>query len=120
SGRFQPMSSLVLTEEDSGREVGVQLGDELRVSLKENPTTAYRWMLASMTAGALEFEDASFSPTPGAGVGGGGRRRVSFKGKALGRASLELHLRTPWESDEAPVAQFGLIIQILHSDSPNP
>jgi inhibitor of cysteine peptidase len=106
------LSILVLTEEDSGREVSVELGDEVRVSLAENPTTGYRWMLASMTPGILELEDASFSPAPGAGVGGGGRRRFSFKARAPGRASLELHRRTPWASDEAPTAQFGWIVTV--------
>jgi predicted secreted protein len=36
------LSSLLLTEEDSGRDVRMQLGDEVRVSLAENPTTGYR------------------------------------------------------------------------------
>ena len=106
------MPSLTLTEEDSGREVVVQLGDAVYVSLEENPTTGYGWVLASMTPGVLELEEWSFAPTPGVAIGGGGARRISLHARAPGRAELELQLRRPWESDEPPVARFTLTVHV--------
>lgn len=55
------MSILALTEPDSDREVIADVGDEVRVTLDENPTTGYLWTLGPLTPGVLELRDTTFS-----------------------------------------------------------
>jgi inhibitor of cysteine peptidase len=105
------LANLDLTEEDNGREVSVRLGDEVRVSLKENPTTGYLWALASMLEGVLKLEESLFS-AQSIGVGGGGTRRFLFRAIVPGRITLELRLLRPWESNVSPVERFDLIIVV--------
>jgi inhibitor of cysteine peptidase len=106
------MASLAMTEEDSGRDVSVALGDELRVSLKENPTTGYGWSVLPMRPAVLELEDSAFTLGRDAGVGGGGRRTFRFRAAAVGRAVLDLELRQPWEPGQPPEARFNLTVRV--------
>jgi inhibitor of cysteine peptidase len=105
------LSRLTLTEQDSGREISVQIGDEVLVDLEENPSTGYAWALTSMIPGALEFQNSSFSPGEG-GIGSGGRRSFVFRASAAGSTALELQLRRPWESGSPPEARFALVVHV--------
>jgi inhibitor of cysteine peptidase len=104
----------VLTEQDSDREVGVQVGDEVLVTLDENPSTGYSWALTSVIQGALELETSSFSAGEGA-VGGGGRRSFLFRVTGPGATALELQLRRPWERSTAPAARLRLLVHARRS-----
>jgi inhibitor of cysteine peptidase len=102
----------MLTEQDSGREVDAAVGEQVQVTLKENPTAGYGWKVASLTPGVLELEGSRFSLPAGTGVGGGGRRTFTFRAAAGGRAVLELELRRPWERDVPPEARFSLTVHV--------
>ena len=106
------MSRFVLTEADDGREVDVEPNDSLVVSLPENPATGFLWTVASETGGILELENSDFSAAAGAGVGGGGRRVISFRAATAGRAILELVCRRPWETDASAAGRYHLVINV--------
>lgn len=106
------MRTLALTEQDSGREVAAQVGDEIRVTLDENPTTGYRWTLAPMTPGVLELRHTRFSAAAGAGIGGGGTRTFSLMGIAPGRTAVEFQLRQPWGRDAPSTPTFRLLVTV--------
>ena len=103
------MSRLALTQQDSGRELSVQLGDEVLITLDENRSTGYAWALTSMIPGALELQNSSFTLEEG-GIGSGGRRSFVFRANAVGSTALELQLRRPWESGTPPAARFSLVV----------
>lgn len=53
------MSQLTLTEADKGASYTVKKDDIILISLKENPTTGYRWMLIKDTS-IISLESKKF------------------------------------------------------------
>ena len=83
----------------------MHVGDELVVSLPENPTTGYRWQLDS-PGSFLAVEDDAFALPGRAGIGAAGTRLLTLRVTAAGRASLHLALRRDWEKDKPPIQDF--------------
>jgi inhibitor of cysteine peptidase len=105
------MPDVVVTEADLGREVVALVGDALVVQLPENPTTGFRWALASFSSNTLELARDEFQTAAEAGVGGGGLRMLRFVARRAGKVRIELKLARAWESGP-PKAVFGVDVKI--------
>lgn len=98
-----------VTESASGSEVQLRRGERLEISLEENPSTGFLWLVASDGAPVVKLERHEF--VPGAQVPGSpGRHEWVFVAEQPGRAAIELRHRKPFETAE-PARRFTLIVR---------
>src|SRR5450759_2161068 len=90
----------VYTETASGTTIRAKVGDRITVTLRENPTTGYKWDMKAgpgLTLVGDEFVGPSPSPSPL--MGAGGTHSWVFRvGKAGTLTLTGLYVR-PWEAD---------------------
>lgn len=98
---------MVLTEQDSGCTVNINIGEVFIIQLKENPTTGYRWMVETIN-GVKQIED-QFILLENA-VGGAGIRILQFC--ALNIGSHELHIKEwqEWSGEASVIQRFQIKI----------
>ena len=84
------MADIVITEADLGREVAARVGDAVVVQLPENPTTGFRWALASPQGDVLDLAHDDFQASAQTGVGAGGMRLFRFGAKRAGNGRIQL------------------------------
>lgn len=106
------MSEVSLSKSDLGKTFHVLKGDSISIRLEENPTTGYRWVVEAVENQVLELQESSYSASPGAGIGAGGMRTFNFWARFQGTANLQLNLRREWESSNAEIDHFEVIIQV--------
>lgn len=103
-----------LTESDNGKQVTLQPGDTLTVTLESNPTTGYSWQVMELDKAILVQDgDPEYKQSPGSGglVGAGGTETFRFKAVGSGKTSLELGYMRPWES-APPIETFTIQVGI--------
>ena len=99
---------MFLSEQDRGRTVEVGAGGLVTVRLKENPTTGYRWQLAS--AGGLELANDRFEP--GNAIGAGGVRVLEFRAASPGSHAIRMKNYAPWEGESSAIDSFEATIVV--------
>jgi inhibitor of cysteine peptidase len=105
------MAEVKISASQSGGSVRVRVGDDLVVSLDENPTTGFRWATETSGEPVLASIVSSYEPSAGGGMGGGGQRTFRFRAVAAGQAHLRLVLRQEWQPDIA-TEQFEIQIDV--------
>ena len=107
------MASIVtVTSGDNGKSLDVQVGDEIVVSLAENPTTGFRWELQGPAGNALAPAGDTFELAPNPSVGSGGTHQFKFSAKAPGAATIVLRLQRPWVRDQPALQTFSVDISV--------
>lgn len=102
----------VYTETASGTTIRAKVGDRITVTLRENPTTGYKWEMKlgpGLTLVMGTFFGPSFSPSPPL-MGAGGTRTWVVKVDKPGTATLTGVYARPWESASKSAASFSLTI----------
>ena len=97
-----------LTQEDSGGQRRVRVGDYLTVVLSENPTTGYRWEAAIDAAALQQTDDRYEGPSQPRGVAG--TRRLTFRVLRPGPTLLRLLKKRSWEA--TVVEEFDLDLDV--------
>lgn len=105
------MNRIQISATDHGKSIAAHLGDELVLSLPENPTTGYRWQL-NPPGKSLVLESDRFELQEKAMTGAAGIRQFSFCVSAAGQARLRLALIREWETDKPPLENFSLLIEV--------
>ncbi|HXX11886.1 MAG TPA: protease inhibitor I42 family protein [Burkholderiales bacterium] len=105
------MADIVVTEADLGRKMTARVGDTVVVRLPENPTTGFRWALASPQGDVLDLAHDDFQASEQTGVGAGGLRVFRFGAKHAGSGRIELKLTRAWESGP-PKAAFSVDVKV--------
>ena len=106
-------ATLEITEADTNKTVTATVGDEVSVSLKENPTTGYEWnMIAGPGLTAVSDDFIGPSPSPSPMMGAGGTQVVTVKVTSAGSSELTGNYRQQWTSP-SPGAQpdFSMTVQ---------
>ena len=102
----------VYTETASGTTIRAKVGDRITVTLRENPTTGYKWDMKAgpgLTLVGDEFVGPSPSPSPL--MGAGGTHSWVFRVDKAGTLTLTgLYVRQ-WEADGKSAADFSLTIE---------
>ena len=104
------MTTILLTEADSGRSIAARVGDEIVVELPENPTTGYRWEVAGADGldptadGYLAAEPVPPDAAPAFGRGSLRERRCRVRGPGVAR--LELKHWQAWEGEGSVARRF--------------
>lgn len=99
-----------IMKEQCGAVIKVGPLESFEVELPENPTTGYRWQLASELGTALQLEDDSFQAGNEAVCGAGGVRRWRFRAGSEGATELAIHRRRSWEHRAAET--FNVTIRV--------
>lgn len=82
-------------------------GDELAVFVAESPATGYRWSF-NTDSGPLELIRDEVEPTPDGMIGGTLGRRVVFRARTDGKASVTAGKVRSFEHASAPIDQFAI------------
>jgi len=98
-----------------GREVTLQLGETLEVSLSENASTGHQWSISRESQHKFvptlrEREETVDSPD--GAPGSSGVRHLYFEAAAAGTAELDIQYRRSWESNKPPARKFRLIVLV--------
>jgi len=91
---------LEIDRSQNGGTVDVPAGEPFRIQLSENPTTGYRWQLASPASTELRAVDDGFALSqdkPGAG----GMRHWTFAADRPGVVRLQFDRKRAWETQAA-------------------
>ena len=103
---------LELRESDQGKEQTLRLGQMVKVSLPENPTTGYRWKVETEANCELtgdEFHRSSIA------VGSSGLHEWTFKAVAPGHCTITFVRRRPWEGPTKSESTFSIRLRIVES-----
>jgi len=114
-GYAQPRKMVQVDDSFNGREVSLQVGDTLEVSLSENASTGFQWSVPhelkhkfdKVIREREQAVDGSSGPPGKPGV-----RHLYFEAIGTGMAELELHYRRPWESKAPPARKFKLRVRV--------
>jgi inhibitor of cysteine peptidase len=93
------------------REVTLDMGEVVEISLAENPTTGFRWELRVKPEPACSLVKSWFEPAAGP-PGKGGTHRWQFQAVRPGSAEIKLEYRRPWEQETCPGQTFKLRVQV--------
>jgi inhibitor of cysteine peptidase len=81
------MATLTLTAADNDRSFQLNVGDEIVIHLKENPTTGFRWAIDQNDDSILSLQSPNFAPsssspsgTPGSPTSAPGAPNVTTNG----------------------------------------
>jgi inhibitor of cysteine peptidase len=89
----------------------VTVGQQIEVSLTENPTTGFRWELESNGNPVLDLVNDAFDSAPG-GVGKAGVRTWRFNAVREGTGSIVLMYRRSFERSNPPAEVFRFTVHV--------
>jgi inhibitor of cysteine peptidase len=93
-----------------GQTILLPMGSTLKVRLKENPTTGYRWEVEGPGDEYMQISSVDFDISDTAAIGAGGVKTFSFVPVKSGRHFLSLKLWCPWE--DMIVERFQLWVEV--------
>ncbi len=108
-------SVVLISAEDAGQPVTLDVGQRVVVSLEANRTTGYGWSVADAAGGALvqEGETAYLAdPSQPGMVGVGGMEEVTLRAARAGAGTLRLVYRRPFEPDTEPAETFSAPVTV--------
>lgn len=106
------MQDLTITQVDNTKSLFTPLGSRIRILLKENPTTGYRWKLHKYDSGIIRLQSDEFVAQQGTLIGGSGIRQLCFLAATVGRATIELRTMREWEKPESVLDTFVITINV--------
>lgn len=101
-------STFSFTEEDSGKTVIVNPGDAIVVSLKENPSTGYRWVMETSRGLILESDD--YLPSQSGLIGAAGVHTWTYLVFSSGTLQISGIYKRPWMPTEGDEQAYTLSI----------
>ena len=102
---------LELGEGDDLREHTVRVGDDVMVTLPENPSTGFRWTLSTSGDDVLALESDAYSAS-GVTPGKPGTRAFQLRAAAPGTVEIQLRRRRRWETAGGqPEASFRVRVE---------
>jgi len=103
---------LRLGAQDDGRQVELNVGQTLTISLEANPTTGYTWAVQPLEEEILEqVGKPSYKPSAKR-VGAGGTQTFRFRAVAPGKVELRLIYCQPWAKGQKPAKTFTCYVQV--------
>jgi len=102
-----PAKEVKLDANDNGRQIDLQKGQTLVITLESNPTTGFMWEVVELDESILrQMGEAEFQPESEA-LGAGGTETFRFQAMSPGQAALKLVYHRPWEEDVDPLETFS-------------
>jgi len=107
------VESMVLTKEDSGRNIVVHPGDQIEIRLEENPTTGYRWAQEKADEAVIQLVGTDFRLPQEPLVGQGGMRSFHFEATGPGEAVISLKYWQKWEGESSVTERFNSSVTVV-------
>jgi predicted secreted protein len=106
-------SALTVGEADNGREISVNVGQTLRVSLPCSPSTGYSWRLVGEAGPELKLISSGMGPQTSSTLGSPQSQDFVFQGEASGVKQLRFDYIRPWEgASTAPTKSYTLTARV--------
>lgn len=102
---------LHLDESYNEREIELRVGEEFEIRLPENPTTGFRWRLASNGEPACVLQSDFFESTDRT-PGRGGSHYWRFQAAQVGYGNIDLVYLRSFKQEETPARRFTLHVRI--------
>lgn len=80
----------------------LDVGERTKITLSENPTTGYRWVITRMDTRRLKLVSNTYDAPDTKMVGVPGKRIIVVEAIAPGSTGLKLALKRSWEKDAKP------------------
>jgi len=107
-----PSKDFKLDADDNGRQIELEKGQILVITLEANPTTGYTWEIAEHEEHVLrQVGEAGFEPESEA-IGAQGIQTLRFEAVNVGKTTLKLVYRRPWEEDVEPLDTFSIKVVV--------
>ena len=105
---------VTLTAADDGRQIEIEVGQILVVTLEANPSTGYRWDWVPSEAGILQQSgEAEFKQSNAKEVVGTPElQTMRFEAVDSGTTDLQLVYHRPWEKDAKPEGVFAVTVLV--------
>ncbi len=100
-----------LIENDSGKTVEINVGDDLEIVLPGNPTTGYVWEVSSLDSDLLKLNKSDFLANDKA-IGSGGKEIIKLHAISQGTSEVRLIFHRPFERNVPPVTIFSATVVI--------
>jgi inhibitor of cysteine peptidase len=94
-----------------GRAIDLRVGDGVKLSLAENPTTGYRWEFVAKPEPYCVVASDAYVANAGA-IGSGGSHNWAFRAVRQGTGTVSIAYRRPWEKDVPPAQTFTLTLVV--------
>ncbi len=107
----------VLSEQDEGSVVHLQMGDTLVVTLAGNPSTGYTWEVMPADQAVVSLQGEPEFKAESDLLGAAGKISLKFKAVAEGQQALTLAYRRPVEKDVAPEKTVTFTV-VVGNDNP--
>lgn len=105
--------SVQLTETDNGKEIPLNVGEQLVITLPGNPSTGYSWEVTTIDTIILnQVGEPQFASDNTNLVGAGGVLTLTFEAKKAGSTTLELVYHRPWETGVEPLQTFTIQVTV--------
>lgn len=105
---------LQFDEASNGRRINLTLGQTFEISLRENPSTGFRWTLEASGEPICALLGDSFTPSGGP-PGAGGVHQWQFEAVQVGQSRIALTYQRPWEQSKPSASTFTLRIDVSQS-----
>lgn len=107
------MATVQLHQTDNGRRISANVGDELVISLSENPTTGYRWDIEQQDVDFVELlPDTEHDAPPSDAIGSANVRRMRFRVRQSGQNTLALKQWRAWEGERSIVERYLITLSV--------
>jgi inhibitor of cysteine peptidase len=110
-----------VTEADNGKTVTITKGQSVLLKLASNPTTGFKWVVAS-TDRSFGYPASDVFVKNGAAVGSGGLQRLTWKTSGpfpgVGKHKVKLEYKRAWETNVAPAKVFTFTVNIVDGTCP--
>lgn len=103
---------VVLTEDNNGETITIQVGQELHIFLGGNPTTGYMWASRGLDSKFLALAEEPAYTAASDAIGSGGEFDFFFTMKAPGKTLVTLEYKRSFEKDVEPERTFSLKLVI--------
>lgn len=92
----------------------MQLGQEMLISLRSNPSTGFRWEVKDAASGVLKSlgPELYSNPEDRGLVGSAGQSSWRYKAEHPGTGRLLMIYQQPWEPNVAPANTFDCTIRV--------
>jgi inhibitor of cysteine peptidase len=103
----------VLGESDNGKTADIAPGEMVEIRLPDNPTTGFKWVVASPSQPVCEvLPDSEYRPPERPVPGAPGERVWRVRATRSGICDIELHYLRPWQPAGAAAKRFTLHVRV--------
>jgi inhibitor of cysteine peptidase len=106
-------SALIVGEGDNGREISVDVGQTLRVSLPCSPSTGYSWRMVGDAGPELKLVSSGMATQTSSTLGSPQSQDFVFEGQTGGVKQLRFEYVRPWDTGGAPAKGYALTAKVI-------